>query len=242
MSTSKGEPDIMTSSTYQSYILLRELNPYITCSMCAGYLIDATNIIDCHHVFCKSCIVRHLQTSAHCPECDTELNESDPFSCLAFDRNVQNLVYKLVPGLQLSEQKMRTDFYISRSLENLNYNIWEKNPATFSDPSEIHFHSRDEKVSLEILPHNTLSNFKQANLRTIPDRYTRCSMRTIVCHLKRFIHCRVKVPHAFELELLCNEVVLNKDTSLKDVYLEHWADTKKGFPVIIHYTLKTRLS
>ncbi|KAI6656565.1 hypothetical protein LOD99_1360 [Oopsacas minuta] len=234
--------DSKDSANYQFHVPLRELNPYITCSLCAGYLIDATTIMECHHRFCKSCIVRHLQASSSCPECNALLNDSDPLSCLAFDRDIQDLVYKLVPGLQESEKKMRTDFYISRSLEIPNFNIWEKNPSTFTDPSEVHFHSRDEKISLEILPHHTLSNYREANLQTLSDKYTRCSMRTLVYHLKRFIHCRIKVPHAYELELLCKDNILRKDTSLKEVYLQYWATTEKLFPVIVHYTLKTRLS
>ena len=230
------------SATYQSYVPLRELNPYITCCMCAGYLIDATTITECHHRFCKSCIIRHLQTSSNCPECSAVLNNSDPFSCLAFDRTIQDLVYKLVPGLQECEKKMRTDFYVSRSMEIPNYNIWEKRPLSFTDPSEMHVHARDEKIPLEIVPHHSLASFKNSNLTPLADKYTRCSLRTLVYHLKRFIHCRVKVPHAYELELLCNETVLKKDTSLKEVYLQHWAHTKRGYPVLIHYTLKTRLS
>ena len=36
---------------YQS-VKLRELNPFITCGICSGYLIDATTITECLHT-CK---------------------------------------------------------------------------------------------------------------------------------------------------------------------------------------------
>ena len=224
--------------THQSRVYLRELNPYITCYMCAGYLIDATSITECNHRFCKSCIVRHLQSNSCCPECDIPLNGTDPFSCLAFDRSIQDLVYKLVPELELREYNLRAEFYKSRNMEVPNFNLREKKPQAFIHPGEMHSHSRDQKLFLEVRPHPSLEDFKDANLKAMPHKNVRCSMRTLVSHLKRFINCRVQVPHPYELEVLCNDTILEKDTSLKNVYLEMWAAQKKELPICIYYTVK----
>lgn len=35
-------------------IFLQTINPYITCNLCRGYLIDATTIVECLHS-CKYC-------------------------------------------------------------------------------------------------------------------------------------------------------------------------------------------
>ncbi|CAH2004932.1 unnamed protein product [Acanthoscelides obtectus] len=32
-------------------ILVKDLNSVITCRLCDGYLIDATTLVDCFHVF-----------------------------------------------------------------------------------------------------------------------------------------------------------------------------------------------
>ncbi|PAA87561.1 hypothetical protein BOX15_Mlig027308g1, partial [Macrostomum lignano] len=90
---------------------LRQLNNILVCSLCAGYLIDATRLTDCFHVFCKSCIVGHLQTvrPSRCPECGQELKLEEE-GCLRQDRVLQDLVYKLVPGLRASEVHRRLDF------------------------------------------------------------------------------------------------------------------------------------
>lgn len=31
-------------------ILVKDLNPYLTCTLCGGYYVDATALIDCLHV------------------------------------------------------------------------------------------------------------------------------------------------------------------------------------------------
>ena len=69
--------------------LLRDLNEMITCKICSGYLIDATTVTECLHTFCKSCIVKHLEDSNVCPECDDLIHQSHPLDYIAFDRTMQ---------------------------------------------------------------------------------------------------------------------------------------------------------
>lgn len=91
---------------------LIDLNEWITCYLCGGYLIDATTLVDCTslHSFCRSCIVKYVKefesiagTRPFCPVCETPLHESKPTSSLRSDRRLQDIVYKLVPGLYKSE-------------------------------------------------------------------------------------------------------------------------------------------
>lgn len=55
-----------------------------------------------HTPVCKSCIVKYLQTSKYCPMCNTKIHETQPLLNLKLDRVMQDIVYKLVPGLQHS--------------------------------------------------------------------------------------------------------------------------------------------
>ena len=54
-------------------IPLTHLNTHLVCHLCKGYFVDATTIIECLHSFCKSCIVRYLDTSSFCPICDVQV-------------------------------------------------------------------------------------------------------------------------------------------------------------------------
>ncbi|KOC66454.1 Polycomb group protein Psc [Habropoda laboriosa] len=88
---------------------LREVNPYLICPLCRGYLIDATTVVECLHSFCRSCILKHLNTEAHCPSCKHVLNKAKPN--IKADKALQDIVYKLVPGLYHKEMRKRREFY-----------------------------------------------------------------------------------------------------------------------------------
>ncbi|CAL8096019.1 unnamed protein product [Orchesella dallaii] len=94
-----------------------EINCYLMCQLCSGYLIDATAIIECQHTFCKSCILKYLETNSYCPICDVQLNKAKPHLSLRSDIIIQRLVYKLVPGLLVSEIRRRRDFFIKNGMD-----------------------------------------------------------------------------------------------------------------------------
>lgn len=95
---------------------LRTLNEMITCKICHGYLIDATTVTECLHTFCKSCIVKHLEDANTCPECEDLIHQSHPLDYIAFDRTMQDLVYKIVPELEKGEYDRERKFYAERGL------------------------------------------------------------------------------------------------------------------------------
>lgn len=43
--------------------------------------------------------MKHLQVSKHCPTCNIKVHETQPLLNLRADRTLQDIVYKLVPGL-----------------------------------------------------------------------------------------------------------------------------------------------
>ncbi|CAJ0562207.1 unnamed protein product, partial [Mesorhabditis spiculigera] len=77
-----------------SYFLpLTKLNDHITCQICKGYLIDATTDKD-----------------NNCPQCGELIHQSHPSHYVAFDRTMQDIVYRLVPGMFAEEKRRRYDF------------------------------------------------------------------------------------------------------------------------------------
>nr|XP_022339148.1 polycomb group RING finger protein 3-like isoform X1 [Crassostrea virginica] len=90
---------------------LRELNPYITCGLCGGYLYEASTITECMHTFCKTCIVRYTERCLTCPTCDTPIHPTDPFVHIRHDSTLQDIVYRLLPKVAEVEQKREIEFY-----------------------------------------------------------------------------------------------------------------------------------
>merc|ERR1711971_483075 len=118
---------------------LRTLNEMITCKICHGYLVDATTVTECLHTFCKSCIVKHLEDSNECPECE-------------------DLVYKIVPELEKEEYDRERKFYRERGLPCPKDQALEEEKEQEVEHNEVSntpdantnmdFHRFDEQVSL----------------------------------------------------------------------------------------------
>ncbi|XP_037789263.1 polycomb group protein Psc-like, partial [Penaeus monodon] len=124
-------------------VKLTELNAHLVCVLCSGYFVDATTIIECLHTFCKTCIVRYLHTSSFCPICDVQVHKTKPLLSLREDRTLQDVVFKLVPGLFHSETRRRHHFY-------------KEHPEAGGDRTEQslrerrHFFHVDDQISLSL--------------------------------------------------------------------------------------------
>ncbi|CAG2166299.1 unnamed protein product, partial [Oppiella nova] len=96
-------------------IVVKEFNELIQCFLCKGYLIDATTVIECLHSFCKTCIINHLESntpkSRLCPRCDSQIHRTKPKLFIRSDPTLQDIIYKLVPGLYKNEMTRRKEFY-----------------------------------------------------------------------------------------------------------------------------------
>ncbi|KAL9983995.1 hypothetical protein ACROYT_G006247 [Oculina patagonica] len=89
-------------SNRERKLKLQDLNSFITCELCRGYLIKPTTITECLHTFCRSCVVKYLQDSDdnNCPSCSILIHETNPFDMLRSDQTLEDVIYKLVPKLQ----------------------------------------------------------------------------------------------------------------------------------------------
>ncbi|XP_073199251.1 polycomb group RING finger protein 1 isoform X2 [Lepidochelys kempii] len=158
-------------------VKMKELNEHIVCCLCAGYFIDATTITECLHTFCKSCIVKYLQTSKYCPMCNTKIHETQPLLNLKLDRVMQDVLYKLVPGLQESEEKRIREFYQSRGLDRVTQPSSEDPvvdtmglPYSSFDHSRAHYYRFDEHVSLCLERQSSSKEKNKTGLQVRPGR------------------------------------------------------------------------
>lgn len=102
-------------------IKLSELNEFISCPVCHGYLIDATTVNECLHTFCKSCIVKHIKDDNNeCPKCNTVIHERRPLDYIIQDRIKQDIVYKLVPQLYISELERKRTLQDLPKIDSIN--------------------------------------------------------------------------------------------------------------------------
>ncbi|XP_064603918.1 polycomb group RING finger protein 1-like isoform X2 [Liolophura sinensis] len=234
-------------------ISIRDVNPHIVCSLCAGYFIDATTITECLHTFCKSCIVKYLESSKQCPQCNIKIHETQPLFNLRADRTLQDVVYKLVPGLFEREEDRKEEFYRSRGLGTLKKEgLMTKGTVAEEDEGSSHCltsldnqpqghrYRHDEQVCLclerysrQSVPHKGSS----LSLRALEKKFVRCSVRVLVSHLKEMLSRKLNKPTNLELEVLCGEELLQEEMSMKQIWLMFWH--KRESPMLLYYRFKT---
>uniref|UniRef100_A0A8C3D671 Polycomb group RING finger protein 1 n=5 Tax=Passeriformes TaxID=9126 RepID=A0A8C3D671_CORMO len=223
-------------------VKMKELNEHIVCFLCAGYFIDATTITECLHTFCKSCIVKYLQTSKYCPMCNTKIHETQPLLNLKLDRVMQDIVYKLVPGLQHSEEKRIREFYQSRGLDRVTQPSGDDTvggdpmglPYSTFDHSRAHYFRYDEHVSLCL---EKLSSSKDKSKAVLQQKYVRCSVRAQIRHLRRVLCHRLGLPLQ-HVQILFDNEPLPDHMTMKQLWLSRWFG--KPAPLVLHYSIKDK--
>ncbi|KAH0515405.1 Polycomb group RING finger protein 3 [Microtus ochrogaster] len=180
-------------------IKLWDINAHITCRLCSGYLIDATTVTECLHTFCRSCLVKYLEENNTCPTCRIVIHQSHPLQYIGHDRTMQDIVYKLVPGLQEGEFILCPGPFLS-VIPICHMSVLSSRFSTVS-------------ICLEC---------NSSKLRGLKRKWIRCSAQATVLHLKKFIAKKLNLSSFNELDILCNEEILGKDHTLKFVVVTRW--------------------
>ncbi|EFA12864.2 polycomb group protein Psc isoform X1 [Tribolium castaneum] len=207
-------------------IKLVEINSYLTCYLCKGYLIDATTISECLHSFCRSCIIKFLQKNCYCPVCEVIINKAKP--CLKLDKTLQDIVYKLVPGLFVNEMYRRKEFYQNRP--GLAPKV---SPEERGEDTERTIFNPQDAISLSIeyisddsapgaipsLPTNT----EQPHDNPMK-RYLQCPGMCRIEVLKKFVRNKYNVDtNLFHIDILYKRVPLPDHYTLIDIgYIYSW--------------------
>jgi len=226
-------------------IKMCEINEMITCKICSGYLVDATTIVECLHTFCKSCIVKHLNSDDNntCPQCDEVIHQSHPLNYIKFDRTMQDIVYKLVPNLEKDEYKRERDFYAEKGVpcpkdveaeteKDEKLKKEEEEDQTPDAHANNDYHRLDEQVNIVLEPR------ENSKMKDIRRKYIRCSSLATITHLKKFIalKCLDSMDRYREIDVTCDEELIPKDHTLKFVYITRWRT--KPAPLKLVYSPK----
>ncbi|KAK2143441.1 hypothetical protein LSH36_840g02019 [Paralvinella palmiformis] len=206
-------------------IRIRDVNPHIVCSLCAGYFIDATTITECLHTFCKSCIVKCLQNSKSCPQCNIKIHETQPLANLKPDRVMQDIIFKLIPGLYEDEERRKQEFFKSRGMikEKKKESVAPALTSVYDDPHGHYYITADEQL-----------------LPMLPRKFIRCSVRTYIHHVVLLLRKKLQIPPNVEVEIFCEGQILDPAICLKQVWIMFWIS--KPSPMMLYYRGKQMLS
>ncbi|EAT36767.1 AAEL011179-PA [Aedes aegypti] len=196
---------------------VKDFNDSITCSLCNGYLIEATTINDCLHTFCRSCIVRHLEGNKYCPKCKSYNNKTITVANLRPDRILRSLVYKLVPGLHRSENQRAAKYYADQCSQDEHPAGGSRKPPDHSYLDDQNFFSPDELINLSLEYHYDSIVDYDPKKQELPITYLCCPAAVTIHHLYKFIltknglqldNERIQVDIIYEDEILPHEFTL----------------------------------
>ncbi|XP_043530762.1 polycomb complex protein BMI-1-like isoform X3 [Chiloscyllium plagiosum] len=221
-------------------IKITELNPHLMCALCGGYFIDATTIIECLHSFCKTCIVRYLETNKYCPICDVQVHKTRPLLSIRADKTLQDIVYKLVPGLFKDEMKRRRDFYAAHPSADVTNGSNEDRGEVTEEEKRIITDDEIISLSLEFYEGNK-SEKKEVPQTEDTDkansvRYLRCPAAMTVMHLGKFLRNKMDIPSNFRIDVMYEDEPLKDYYTLMDIaYIYTW---RRNGPLPLKYKVQ----
>uniref|UniRef100_A0A8C9VKH0 Polycomb group ring finger 5b n=1 Tax=Scleropages formosus TaxID=113540 RepID=A0A8C9VKH0_SCLFO len=216
--------------------LVKEFNHFITCYVCKGYLIKPTTVTECLHTFCKSCIVQHFEDSNDCPKCGIQVHETNPLEMLRLDNTLEEIIFKLVPGLREREQQQEIEFWKkNRSKEN-DDGPKSKKPRVDEEneqDADQDYHRSDPQIAicLDCLRNN--GQMGENIVKGLMKKFIRCSTRVTVGTIKKFLSLKLKLPSSYELDVLCNGEIMGKDHTMEFIYMTRWR--LRGENVMFYY-------
>ncbi|XP_019341558.1 polycomb group RING finger protein 6 isoform X2 [Alligator mississippiensis] len=199
-----GGDELDSDEERERMINLSELNPYILCSICKGYFIDATTITECLHTFCKSCIVRHFYYSNRCPKCNIVVHQTQPLYNIRLDRQLQDIVYKLVVNLEEREKKQMHDFYKERGLEVPKPAIPQPVPVSRGRPRKVlgSVFRIPPELDVSLLLEFIGANEGTGNFKPLEKKFVRVSGEATVGHVEKFLRRKMDLDPACQDGLL----------------------------------------
>lgn len=186
-------------------VKLSELNEFISCPVCGGYLIDATTINECLHTFCKSCIVKHIKSDNNdCPKCNTIIHEHRPLDYIVQDRSKQDIVYKLVPQLYIAELEQRLAAHDTSDIDAVTELVLEK-----------------KFLDVVLVLKTKIPNNHQAQLETpsIVQKtiYLQCPLTVKTSHIRKLLSVKYQLRANDEVKLYYKGDILNDEDQISNL-------------------------
>ncbi|XP_036816761.1 polycomb group RING finger protein 5-B [Oncorhynchus mykiss] len=221
--------------------LVKDFNHFITCYLCRGYLIKPTTVTECLHTFCKSCIIQHFEDSNDCPKCGIQVHETNPLEMLRLDNTLEEIIFKLVPGLREKEGQQEIDFWRkNKSKENSQGDGLGSKKLGLSDEDgdedDQDYHRSDPQIAicLDCLHNNGYA--ADNTVKCLMKKFIHCSSRVTVGTIKKFLSLKLKLSSSCELDVLCNGEIMGKDHTLEFIYMTRWRlHSDNRYPMVLEY-------
>uniref|UniRef100_A0A2S2QP72 Polycomb complex protein BMI-1 n=1 Tax=Sipha flava TaxID=143950 RepID=A0A2S2QP72_9HEMI len=231
-------------------VKLTDVNPHLVCVLCHGYFVDATSIVECLHSFCRSCIVLHLDKNNFCPICREDIQNS---KVLKPDKALQDIVYKLVPGLFHSEMKRRQNFYKEHPHRDMHLHPESRGISvdrivyTADELISLSLEFCDKECEQEMWKNVTDDKGLQYKVKAekppkciVRKRYLKCPAAVRMSHLKKFVRLKYNLKPSDTVELLYRRESLPEEYSIMDIaYIYTW---NRNEPMRFFYKINARVT
>ncbi|NXC19508.1 PCGF2 protein, partial [Corythaeola cristata] len=158
------------------------------------------------------------------------------------DKTLQDIVYKLVPGLFKDEMKRRRDFYAAYPMAEVpNGSNEDRGEVSEQDKGNL---TDDEIVSLSIEFYEgsreekkgTVENGDLEKEKKNGVRFLRCPAAMTVMHLAKFLRNKMDVPSKYKVEVLYEDEPLKEYYTLMDIaYIYPW---RRNGPLPLKYRVQ----
>lgn len=197
-------------------IKLSDLNEFISCPVCQGYLIDATTINECLHTFCKSCIVKHIKNDHNaCPKCNTIIHERRPLDYIILDRNKQDVVYKLVPQLYIAELNKRLAAREMHDIDPLTEKVLKNN---YIHVTLLSFRRDINELPLDA--QSTTTSAKPTSSAVAPISkaiYLKCPLTVRIYHIRKLLAMKFQLGENDRVSLIYNGDIVSDDDQVSNL-------------------------
>lgn len=215
--------------------------------------MDACTIQECLHSFCKSCIVRYLESKKNCPVCRVLIHKTRPLQNVRPDPTLQDVVYKLVPGILKNEMMRRRRFYAEHPCAGTEGNpTWSEDRGDIIDPERAIF-MEDDKISVALIhspdgkpaPESSSSITTRRSQgcgsagiagQTLGTCYLFCPAMVTIGVLKKLIRYKFDLhPEDDLIDIFQSDESLSEEYTLMDiVYLYTW---RRQGPLCLFFTI-----
>ncbi|EPQ18801.1 Polycomb group RING finger protein 5 [Myotis brandtii] len=181
-----------------------------------------------HCRVCKTCIVQHFEDSNDCPRCGNQVHETNPLEMLRLDNTLEEIIFKLVPGLREQELERESEFWKKNKPQENGQDDTSKvdKPKVDEEGDENQddkdYHRSDPQIAicLDCLRNNGQSGDNV--VKGLMKKFIRCSTRVTVGTIKKFLSLKLKLPSSYELDVLCNGEIMGKDHTMEFIYMTRW--------------------
>ncbi|KAM9809174.1 polycomb group RING finger protein 5-B [Syngnathus typhle] len=216
---------------------VRDFNRFITCYLCGGYLIKPTTVTECLHTFCKSCIVQHFEESNDCPKCGIQVHETNPLEMLRLDNTLEEIIFKLVPGLREQEEERELAFWRNTQCrQNLTADAGTGIPDVTVAAAATDYHRSDPQIAICLDCLHNSGSASETSVTDLMKKFIRCSSRVTVGTIKKFLSLKLKLPSSYELDVLCNGEIMGRDHTMEFIYMTRWRlRADNTYPMVLEY-------